>query len=73
MKTGQLVRINKTSGTKRIFILDDDAQVTGAIMLRPTTMGILLGGRPSDLYHDWYCILTEGGMGWVHFKDLVLV
>ena len=73
MKTGQLVRINKTSGTKRMFILDDDAQVTGAIMVRPTTLGILLGGQPSKLHSDWCRILTEGGMGWIHFNDLVPV
>ena len=72
MKPGQLVRINKTSGTKRLLILDDKAQTVGAIMLMPNTLGIFLGDTIGG-DGGWGRILTERGMGWIYFGDLVPV
>ena len=72
MKPGQLVRINKTSGAKRLLILDDKAQVVGAIMITQNTLGIFLGDTIGG-DGGWGRILTEVGMGWIYFGDLVPV
>lgn len=68
MKNGQLVRLHKTSGVKRLYVQNENREVVGAVMVTLNTVGIVL-----EEENRYSRILTDRGVGWVETRSLVLI